>query len=116
MFIIQTVEYWYLLQEVAFAQTLLNNTLVVQQTHLPTVLTVIVSLTLGSSSARCVLYGRTDMRVGEVRETGPTERHGRKADVKDENSIRGVKSSVTSFSIIYSTTCFIWLLRGVLQL
>jgi len=56
------------------------------------------------------------MRVGEVRETGPTDRHGRKADMKDENSIRGVKSPVTSFNIIYSTTCFIWLLTGVLQL
>jgi hypothetical protein len=56
------------------------------------------------------------MRVGEVRETGPTEKHGRKADMKDENSIRGVKSSVTSFNILYSTTCFIWLTRGMLQL
>jgi hypothetical protein len=56
------------------------------------------------------------MRAGEVGETGPTERHGRKADMKDENSTRGVKSSVNSFNIIYSTTCFIWLQRGVLQL
>jgi hypothetical protein len=57
-----------------------------------------------------------ELMVGEVRETWPTERHGRKADMKDENSIRGVKSSVTFFNIIYSTTCSIWLLRGVLQL
>jgi hypothetical protein len=55
------------------------------------------------------------MRVGKVTETGPTERCGRKADMKDENSIRGVKSSVPSFNIVYSATCFIWLLRGVLQ-
>jgi hypothetical protein len=51
-----------------------------------------------------------------VREAGATERHDMKADMKDENSIRGVKSSVTSFNVIYSTTCFIWLLRGVLPL
>jgi hypothetical protein len=61
-----------------------------------------------------VLYGGTDMRVGEVREIVPTERHGRKADMKDEHSIRGVKSSITSFNIIYSTNSFTCLLRGVL--
>ena len=54
------------------------------------------------------------MRAGEVGQAWPTGRHGRTASMKDENNIRRVKSSVTSFNTIHSTTDFIWLMRNVL--
>jgi len=118
MFIIQTVEYWwYLLQKVA----VYTNT---AQQHSCGVTYISAHNFESHSSSHFVVKFCTVCAVWRnwyegwlnEKETGPTERHGRKANAKDVNSIGRVKSSVNSFNIIYSTTCCIWLLGGVLQL
>jgi hypothetical protein len=117
MFIIQTAECWYLLQKVA----VYTNT---NQQHSCGVVDTTAHNSESHSTSQCGVFEFSAACAiwknwyggCEVREAGTTERHGMKADTKDENSARGVKSSVMSFNIIYSTTCFSWLLRGVLPL